>query len=61
MAAGSMRSAIRAEDAALLVPDGASVMIGGFLGVGTPDRLLDALVARNARNLTAIAKPATGG
>ena len=55
MAAVSMRSAIRAEDAAQLVPDGASVMIGGFLGVGTPDELLDALVARNARNLTVIA------
>ena len=55
MAAVSMRSAIRAEDAAQLVPDGASVMIGGFLGVGTPERLLDALVARNARNLTVIA------
>jgi len=55
MAAVSMLSAMKAEDAAQLVPDGASVMIGGFLGVGTPERLLDALVARNARNLTVIA------
>ena len=30
-------------------------MIGGFLGVGTPERLVDALVARQARNLTVIA------
>jgi acetate CoA/acetoacetate CoA-transferase alpha subunit len=51
----SMRSAIRAEEAARLVPDGARVMIGGFLGVGTPERLMDALVARQARNLTVIA------
>jgi acetate CoA/acetoacetate CoA-transferase alpha subunit len=38
-----------------LIPDGASVMIGGFLAVGTPDRLVDALVARGARGLTVIA------
>jgi acetate CoA/acetoacetate CoA-transferase alpha subunit len=50
-----MRSAITAEEAAGLVPDGASVMIGGFLAVGTPDRLVDALVARGARGLTVIA------
>ena len=50
-----MRSAIKAEEAARLVPDGASVMVGGFLGVGTPERLLDALVARGARGLTVIA------
>ena len=60
----SRRSAIRAEEAARLVPDGASVMIGGFLGVGTPERLVDALVARQARNLTVIAndtaKPGLG-
>ena len=55
MAAVSMRSAMKAEDAAQLVPDGATVMIGGFLGVGSPDRLLDALIARNARKLTVIA------
>jgi acetate CoA/acetoacetate CoA-transferase alpha subunit len=50
-----MRKAISAEEAASLVPDGASVMIGGFLGVGTPERVLDALVARGARGLTVIA------
>jgi acetate CoA/acetoacetate CoA-transferase alpha subunit len=50
-----MRSATRADGAAGLIPDGASVMVGGFLGVGTPERLVDALVARGARGLTAIA------
>lgn len=48
------KSAIAAEAAAALVFDGASVMIGGFLGVGAPDRLIDALVARGARGLTII-------
>jgi acetate CoA/acetoacetate CoA-transferase alpha subunit len=50
-----MRAAIKAEEAARLVPDGASVMIGGFLGIGTPERLINALVARGARGLTIIA------
>jgi acetate CoA/acetoacetate CoA-transferase alpha subunit len=30
-------------------------MIGGFMGVGTPRRIIDALVARGARGLTLIA------
>jgi len=50
-----MRRAISAEEAASLVADGASVMIGGFLGVGTPERIVDALVARGAHGLTVIA------
>ena len=48
------KSAIAVEAAAQLVPDGARVMIGGFLGVGSPERLIDALVARGARALTII-------
>ena len=50
-----MFKAITAADAAALVPDGASVMIGGFMGAGTPERVIDALVARGARGLTVIA------
>jgi acetate CoA/acetoacetate CoA-transferase alpha subunit len=50
-----MRSAIKAADAARLVPDGARLMIGGFLAVGTPERVIDALVERGARGLTVIA------
>jgi acetate CoA/acetoacetate CoA-transferase alpha subunit len=59
-----MRSAISAEKAAAMIPDGASIMFGGFMGVGSPDRLFDALVARGARNLTVIgndtARPGVG-
>ena len=47
--------AISPAEAAALVPDGASVMIGGFMGVGSPHRTIDALVARGARDLTVIA------
>lgn len=50
-----IRNALSPDAAAALVPDGASVMIGGFMGVGSPHRLIDALVARGARGLTVIA------
>ena len=58
------RKAITAAEAAELIPDGASVMFGGFMGVGTPLRIVDALVARGARRLTLIgndtARPGVG-
>ena len=50
-----MRSAVAPAAAAELVPDGATVMIGGFMGVGSPHRIIAALVARGARRLTVIA------
>jgi acetate CoA/acetoacetate CoA-transferase alpha subunit len=37
------------------IPDGASLMIGGFMGVGTPERLVDELVRQGKRDLTVIA------
>jgi acetate CoA/acetoacetate CoA-transferase alpha subunit len=43
------------KDAVAMIPDGASVMIGGFMGVGTPGRLVDELVRQGKRNLTIIA------
>lgn len=50
-----MKSLITPAAAAALVPDGAVLMIGGFMGVGTPERLVDALVAAGRRDLTVIA------
>ncbi|WP_112310624.1 CoA transferase subunit A [Pseudogemmobacter bohemicus] len=50
-----MKGTLKAEAAASLIPDGASLMIGGFMGVGTPERLIDAIVARGVRDLTVIA------
>jgi acetate CoA/acetoacetate CoA-transferase alpha subunit len=59
-----MRRAITAEEAAALVPDGATVMFGGFMAVGSPERLFGALVARGAKGLTVIgndtARPGLG-
>ena len=46
---------ISAEQSVAIIPDGASLMIGGFMGVGTPERLIDELVRRKPRNLTVIA------
>ena len=43
------------EEAVRMIPDGASLMIGGFMGVGTPERLIDELVRQGKRNLTVIA------
>ena len=42
-------------DAVALIPDGASLTIGGFMGVGTPERIVDELVRQKKRNLTVIA------
>jgi acetate CoA/acetoacetate CoA-transferase alpha subunit len=38
-----------------MIPDGASLMIGGFMGVGSPHRLIDELVDQGRKNLTVIA------
>jgi acetate CoA/acetoacetate CoA-transferase alpha subunit len=46
---------VSVEDAVELIPDGAALMIGGFMGVGTPDRLIDELVRQGKKNLTVIA------
>ena len=46
---------IALKDAAAMIPDGASLLIGGFMAVGTPERLVDELVRQGKRNLTVIA------
>jgi acetate CoA/acetoacetate CoA-transferase alpha subunit len=46
---------IALKDAVAMIPDGASLMIGGFMGVGTPERLIDELVRQGKRGLTVIA------
>ena len=50
-----MKRAIKAEAAAEMVRDGSTVLVGGFMGVGSPHRLIDALVARKVRDLTVVA------
>ncbi len=43
------------------VPDGATVMIGGFGGAGQPNELIEALVAQGARDLTVVSNNAGNG
>jgi acetate CoA/acetoacetate CoA-transferase alpha subunit len=43
------------EGAVALIPNGASLMIGGFMAVGTPERLVDELIRQGKRDLTVIA------
>ena len=46
---------IALKDAVAMIPEGATLMIGGFMAVGTPERLIDELVRQGKRNLTIIA------
>ena len=49
-----MSKIISIEQAAAKVRDGMTLMIGGFLANGTPEKLIDALVASGVRDLTVI-------
>jgi acetate CoA/acetoacetate CoA-transferase alpha subunit len=46
---------ISLQDAGSLIPNGATLMVGGFMSVGTPERLMDELVRQGKRSLTVIA------
>jgi acetate CoA/acetoacetate CoA-transferase alpha subunit len=55
---------VTVEEAVAMIPDGATVMVGGFMAVGTPERLMDEIVRQQKRDLTVIAndtgKPGCG-
>ena len=46
---------ISLQDAVARIPNGASLLIGGFMGVGTPERIIDEIVRQSKRDLTVIA------
>jgi acetate CoA/acetoacetate CoA-transferase alpha subunit len=50
-----MSKLISLEDAVARIPDGASLLIGGFMAVGGPNRLVDELIRQRKSNLTIIA------
>lgn len=46
---------IKTIDQALeYIKDGMTVAVGGFLGVGTPEKLIDAVIAKGIKNLTLV-------
>ena len=49
---------VSVEEAVAQIPAGASIMVGGFMGVGTPQRLLDELVRQQKSGLSLICNDA---
>jgi acetate CoA/acetoacetate CoA-transferase alpha subunit len=49
---------VSVEEAIAMIPNGATVMVGGFMGVGTPERLLDELVRQRKSELSVISNDA---
>ena len=47
-----------AEQAVAPIGDGATIMIGGFMACGSPEAVIDALVAKGPKNLTIIGNDA---
>jgi len=46
---------ISVQQSVAMIPDGASIMIGGFMAVGTPERAIDEMVRQRKRDITVIA------
>jgi acetate CoA/acetoacetate CoA-transferase alpha subunit len=49
---------VSAEEAIAKIPNGARIMVGGFMGVGTPERLVDELVRQRKSELILICNDA---
>src|SRR6201987_368852 len=50
----SIMRAVSIEEAVAMIPAGASIMVGGFMGVGTPERLLDEVARQRKTDLSLI-------
>jgi len=50
--------AVSIEEAVAMIPAGASIMVGGFMGVGTPERLLHEIVRQQKSGLSLISNDA---
>ena len=50
-----MNKVISIDQAAGMIKDGMIIMIGGFMGVKNPHRIIDAIAKKGTKNLTLIA------
>ncbi len=50
-----MKKLISVEEASNLIKDGMTIMVGGFLGVGSPELIIDKMIEKKIGNLTLIA------
>jgi acetate CoA/acetoacetate CoA-transferase alpha subunit len=59
-----MKKTVPLKDAVAMIPEGAVVMAGGFMGVGSPQRVIDELVRQRRGSLTLVcndtARPGLG-
>ena len=53
-----MKKLISAQEAAAMVKDGMTIMVGGFLAVGSADKILEEIAKGPAKNLTVICNDA---
>ena len=49
-----MKKIISAKAAAKLIKDNSTIMVGGFLSCGAPDKIIDELIKEDVKNLTLI-------
>jgi acetate CoA/acetoacetate CoA-transferase alpha subunit len=54
-----MSKVVSVDEAATLVKDGMTIMVGGFMGCGNPHKIVDALVKKGTKNLTMICNDAS--
>ncbi|MCT4607173.1 MAG: acetate CoA-transferase subunit alpha [Marinisporobacter sp.] len=53
-----MKKIVTLEEAMSHIQDGMTIMIGGFMAVGTPEKFMDALVEKGVKDLTIIGNDA---
>lgn len=52
------KTILSSQQAAAKIEDGMTIMIGGFMTIGSPEKIIDAIVARGVKDLTVICNDA---
>jgi len=50
-----MKKAVTVDESVASIPDGATLMIGGFMGIGSPHRMIESIIRKGTKDLTVIA------